>query len=993
MDWNVRKLCIAIVSCLISLAYSVTDPNDLKILNDFRKGLENPELLTWPANGNDPCGPPSWPHVFCSGGRVTQIQVRGLGLKGPLPQNLNQLTKLQNLGLQKNEFNGKLPTFSALSELQYAYLDFNDFDTIPSDFFHGLTSVRVLALDYNPFNATTGWSIPDELQDSVQLTNFSCSNCNVIGPLPDFFGKLPSLTSLRLSYNRLSGAIPASFRDSMLQILWLNDQDGGGMTGPIDVIGSMVSLTQVWLHGNQFTGSIPENIGGLISLRELNLNGNQLVGLIPQSLANMNLQMLNLNNNLLMGPIPKFKAANVTYSSNSFCQPDPGQQCSPQVNALLDFLGAVTYPLNLDSMWTGNDPCIEPWLGLSCNPKGEVSIINLQKLKLNGTLSPSIANLESLVEIHLGGNNLNGPIPSNLTQLKSLRLMDLSGNNFKPPLPKFRDGVKVVTDGNPLLIANQTKGPPPISSPLPPSPISSPLLPSPISSPSPPSPTIIPSPSSQSPSNGSSSDSAQSPSSKSPPTSPKGPKSSSPSSIQEQSESKNSKKFKVVFIVATAAVFSILVILLSIYCFKKRKHSVKAPSAIVFHPRDPSDTDNMVKIAVSNNTPGSLLTQTGKSSENRNSNGLENSHVIEDGNVVISVQVLRKVTNNFAPENELGRGGFGAVYRGELEDGTKIAVKRMEAGVISNKALDEFQAEIAVLSKVRHRHLVSLLGYSIEGNERLLVYEYLPQGALSMHLFHWKSLNLEPLSWTRRLNIALDVARGMEYLHTLAHQSFIHRDLKSSNILLDDDFRAKVSDFGLVKLAPDGEKSVATRLAGTFGYLAPEYAVTGKITTKADVFSYGVVLMELLTGLVALDEHRSEESRYLAEWFWQIKSNKEKLNAAVDPTLDAKEEIFDSIRTIAELAGHCTARDPNHRPDMGHVVNVLAPLVEKWKPFDEETEEYAGIDYTLPLPQMLKGWQEAESKDFSGASLQDSNGSIPARPAGFAESFTSADAR
>ena len=159
-----------------------------------------------------------------------------------------------------------------------------------------------------------------------------------------------------------------------------------------------------------------------------------------------------------------------------------------------------------------------------------------------------------------------------------------------------------------------------------------------------------------------------------------------------------------------------------------------------------------------------------------------------------------------------------------MEDGTKIAVKRMESGVITSKALDEFQSEIAVLSKVRHRHLVSLLGYSVEGKERILVYEYMPQGALSMHLFHWKSLQLEPLSWKRRLNIALDVARGMEYLHSLAHQIFIHRDLKSSNILLGDDFRAKVSDFGLVKLAPDGKKSVVTRLAGTFGYLAPEYA-------------------------------------------------------------------------------------------------------------------------------------------------------------------------
>ncbi|GMP91962.1 hypothetical protein CsSME_00042410 [Camellia sinensis var. sinensis] len=945
-------LCIAIVLYLISVAFSTTEPNDAKVLSDFRKGLQNPELLKWPNNGNDPCGPPAWPHVFCSNGRVTQIQVANLGLNGTLPQNFNQLTKLYNLGLQKNNFTGNLPTFSGLSELQFAYVDFNEFDSIPTDFFHGLSSVRVLALDFNPFNATTGWSIPDELQNSVQLTNFSCSSCNIVGTLPDFFGKFSSLSSLRLSYNRLSGVIPASFHDSMLQILWLNDQDGGGMTGSIDVIASMVSLTQVWLHGNQFTGSIPDDIGALTSLKELNLNRNLLVGLIPQSMVTMDLQLLNLNNNMLMGPIPKFRSGNVTFSSNSFCQTSPGLQCAPQVNALLDFLHALNYPSNLASQWSGNDPCKGPWLGLSCNPEGVVSIVNLQKQRLNGTLSPSLANLSSLIEVHLGGNNISGQVPTNLTELRSLRLLDISGNNFQPPLPNFTDSVKVITDGNPLLVANRAEGPP--------------------------SPISIPSPYSQSPSNNSLPRTSQSPSSNGPPSSSK-PKPG------------NYKRSKVIAIVAAASgstIMFLLLVIFSLYNVKKRKNNVATtPSAIVVHPRDPSDPDNVVKIAVSNNTSRSL------ESECPIGTRVENAHVIETGNLIISVQVLRKVTNNFAPENELGRGGFGAVYKGELEDGTKIAVKRMEAGVISSQGLDEFRAEIAVLSMVRHRHLVSLLGYSIQGNERLLVYEYMPQGALSRHLFRWESLNLEPLSWTRRLNIALDVARGMEYLHTLAHQSFIHRDLKSSNILLGDDFRAKVSDFGLVKLAPDREKSVATRLAGTFGYLAPEYAVTGKITTKADVFSYGVVLMELLTGLVALDEQRSEENRYLAEWFWQIKANREKLISAIDPSLEAKEEIFDSIYAIAELAGHCTARDPNHRPDMGHAVNMLAPLVEKWKPFNGETEEYSGIDYNLPLPEMLKGWQEAETKNFSSTSLEDSKGSIPARPAGFAESFTSADAR
>lgn len=796
-----KRLCISLILCLLTVGVviGVTDPNDLKVVNDFRRGLKNPELLKWPNDGDDPCGPPSWPHVFCSGDRVSQIQVRGLGLEGPLPQNFNQLSKLANVGLQGNLFNGKLPTFSGLSELEFAYLDNNIFDTIPHDFFDGLSSLRVLALDYNSFNESTGWTLPDELQKSVLLTNLSLVHCNLAGPIPEFLGTLPSLTVLKLSYNRLTGKIPASFGASLVQILWLNDQDGGGMSGPIDVIASMTLLTHAWLHGNQFTGTIPEKIGDLSSLKELNLNGNKLVGQIPLSLADMELEKLDLSNNLLMGPIPKFKAGNVTHAFNYFCQPDPGLQCAPEVTALLDFLHDVNYPVSLASEWSGNEPCKGPWLGLSCNPKFGVSVINLRGRNLTGILSPSVAKLASLMEIRLAGNHIHGTIPKNFTELKSLRLLDLSGNNFQPPLPNFHDSVKVITMGNTLFVANQST-PPAV-------PVGSPTINS-----------------TQSPPSNVSSGTEQSPPSTASP-SPMSP--SNPSStVQVEPHNKSSKSFNPVIVVTGTSVAVVLVLLLvsvCVYFNMNRKGISEAPSSIVIHPRDSSDPGNMVKIAVSNNTTGSSISQT-ESSSVSNSTGTENSHLIESGNLLISVQVLRKATKNFAPENVLGKGGFGTVYKGELEDGTKVAVKRMESGAISSKALEEFQAEIVVLSKVRHRHLVSLLGHSIEDSEKLLVYEFMPKGALSSHLFHWKKLNLEPLSWRKRLTIALDVARGMEYLHNLAHQTFIHRDLKSSNILLGDDFRAKVSDFGLVKLAPDGERSVATKLAGTFGYLAPEYA-------------------------------------------------------------------------------------------------------------------------------------------------------------------------
>uniref|UniRef100_A0A2N9HQ41 Protein kinase domain-containing protein n=1 Tax=Fagus sylvatica TaxID=28930 RepID=A0A2N9HQ41_FAGSY len=298
-------------------------------------------------------------------------------------------------------------------------------------------------------------------------------------------------------------------------------------------------------------------------------------------------------------------------------------------------------------------------------------------------------------------------------------------------------------------------------------------------------------------------------------------------------------------------------------------------------------------------------------------NGKEVVKNIGGSNVVISIQVLRQVTNNFSEDNILGRGGFGVVYKGELRDGTKIAVKRMKSVAVSSKGMKEFQAEIAVLTKVRHRRLVTLLGYCINDNERLLVFEYMPQGTLTQHLFHWGENGCSPLTWKERITIALDVARGVEYLHGLAQQSFIHRDLKPSNILLGNDMRAKVADFGLVK-----------NVMGT----------TGRVTTKVDVYAFGVVLMELITGRKALDDTISDERSHLVTWFCQILINKENIPNSIDQTLNPDKETMESIYKVVELAGHCTTREPYQRPDMGHVVNILSPLVEQWKPTCHEEE-------------------------------------------------------
>lgn len=766
---------------LLHVSDAAINPGDLSVLHDLRRSLTNADaVLGWgDPNAADPCA--AWPHISCDrAGRVNNIDLKNAGLSGTLPSTFAALDALQDLSLQNNNLSGDLPSFRGMASLRHAFLNNNSFRSIPADFFSGLTSLLVISLDQNPLNVSSGgWTIPADVAAAQQLRSLSLNGCNLTGAIPDFLGAMNSLQELKLAYNALSGPIPSTFNASGLQTLWLNNQHGvPKLSGTLDLIATMPNLEQAWLHGNDFSGPIPDSIADCKRLSDLCLNSNQLVGLVPPALESMaGLKSVQLDNNNLLGPVPAIKAPKYTYSQNGFCADKPGVACSPQVMALLHFLAEVDYPKRLVASWSGNNSCVD-WLGISC-VAGNVTMLNLPEYGLNGTISDSLGNLSELSDINLIGNNLTGHVPDSLTSLRLLQKLDLSGNDLTGPLPTFSPSVKVNVTGN--LNFNGT---------------------APGSAPSKDTP---------------------------------GSSSSRAPTLPGQGVLPENKKKRSAVVLATTIPVAVNVVALASVCavliFRKKRGSVPPNAAsVVVHPRENSDPDNLVKIVMVDNDGNSSSTQGNTLSGS--SSRASDVHMIDTGNFVIAVQVLRGATKNFTQDNVLGRGGFGVVYKGELHDGTMIAVKRMEAAVISNKALDEFQAEIAILTKVRHRNLVSILGYSIEGNERLLVYEYMSNGALSKHLFQWKQFELEPLSWKKRLNIALDVARGMEYLHNLAHQCYIHRDLKSANILLGDDFRAKVSDFGLVKHAPDGNFSVATRLAGTFGYLAPEYAGKNRFLWK-----------------------------------------------------------------------------------------------------------------------------------------------------------------
>ncbi|XP_048440683.1 proline-rich receptor-like protein kinase PERK9 [Pyrus x bretschneideri] len=281
---------------------------------------------------------------------------------------------------------------------------------------------------------------------------------------------------------------------------------------------------------------------------------------------------------------------------------------------------------------------------------------------------------------------------------------------------------------------------------------------------------------------------------------------------------------------------------------------------------------------------------------------------------------LAKATNDFSSQNLLGEGGFGCVYKGCLPDGRDVAVKQLKIG--GSQGEREFKAEVETISRIHHRHLVSMVGYCISDNRRLLVYEYVANNTLYFHL-HGEGRPV--LEWATRVKVAAGAARGIAYLHEDCHPRIIHRDIKSSNILLDNNFEARVSDFGLAKLALDSNTHISTRVMGTFGYVAPEYASSGKLTDKSDVYSYGVVLLELITGRKPVDPSQPLGDESLVEWARPLLSyalDNEDFDGVVDPRLEKNYVDTEMFRMI-EIAAACVRHSSAKRPRMGQVVRVF----------------------------------------------------------------------
>ncbi|XP_008789301.2 receptor protein kinase TMK1-like [Phoenix dactylifera] len=848
-------------------------------------------------------------------------------------------------------------------------------------------------------------------------------NRGLSGVLPPDIRNLTALTRLELMSNRLSGPIPSLTGLATLETLFLANNNFSSIPG--DFFSGLYSLTNVYLDNNPFAGwSIPPSLRDASGLLNFSANIANLTGTIPDFLADgfPSFYHLALAYNYLEGPLP---------------------------SAFSGF--------SLSSLWLNNQKG-------SRRLSGSIDVIrnmtNLKRLQLQSNSFsgpiPDLSRLENLHDLNLRDNKLTGPVPSSLTSLKSLENVILTNNLLQGPVPVFPKTMKKVdldprterfcvdevgvdcdprvnvllsiaeSFGYPIYLADNWRGNDPCQGFT----------------------GITCDPSGNITLvvlqnlglNGTISQGFQ--------LLPKLQKlllsgnnltGTIPSELtnlkylQVLDVSRNAlwgnvprfggnvsvntdgnpdigrdgppppnsgyaddggrKKSTAVMVGSIVAVlYGVLLagILLGFcYCKRRKQSKLQRANNIVIHHQHSGSDMKLLKATIASN----------ESSANR-LKSIE-PDIAEPGSMAVSMQLLREVTNNFSEDNILGCGGFGTVYKGELHDGSMIAVKRMETRATGSKGLHQFKSEISVLTNVRHRHLVSLLGYCLEENERILIYEYMSQGELSRHLFDWMKAGLKPLEWKRRLTIALDVARGVEYLHNLANRCFIHRDLKPSNILLGDNMRAKVADFGLVRLVQEGNQSIETRLAGTFGYLDPEYAVMGRLTTKADVFSFGVILMELITGRKAIDRDLPEESMHLVTWFRRMHLDEETFEKTVDPNIIFDEETFKSIKTVADLSCYCTVRDPYRRPDMGYAVNVLSSLAGIWKPTDVELEDGYGIGLEVRSPQVFRKWLEStDGSQMDGTasssyipSTDTYQGSIHTRSPDFTESFTSVDSR
>lgn len=853
-------------------------------------------------------------------------------LHGSLTEHLKNCTQLQYLDLGFNLFTGQVPDLSTLSELKLLSLNASGFSgQFPWKSLENLTKLEFLSLGDNPFHTTT--SFPIEVLNLDKLYWLYLTNCSLMGQIPAGISNLTHLQNIELSYNELSGDIPASI--AKLQNLTQLEIYSNKLTGKLPVgFGNLTSLVNldlstnflegdlselrflrrlasIQLFENRFSGIIPAEFGDeLKDLVNLSLYTNNLTGPLPQKLGSWtDFNYIDVAENSLSGPIPpdmckNGKMTDLLILQNNFTGSIPANygNCSSLVrlrvsNNLLSgivpqeiwglrnltiidlasnqFQGPVSSSIgsakSLAQLFIANNQFSSD-LPATISKASNLHEIELSSNKFSGEIPSTIGDLKYLNSLHLEDNMFSGSIPSSLTSCSSLSDINLAGNALSGGIPV---NIGSLSNLNSLNLSNNQ-----LSGEIPSSMSSMRLSLFDLSN----NLLIGRIPESLEP--------YKSSFSGNPGLCSQNIKNFRPCS--SDSGGNSNSELRIVMTCLVAGV-SVLIVLLSCLIFTKLRKK---------------NQDRPIKQDSWDLKPYRALTFTEQ-------------------------EIVKAIKH----ENLIGKGGSGNVYKVVLNNGQILAAKHIwksdsddpRATKSSTSMLKltkvrspEYDAEVATLSAVRHVNVVKLY-CSITGEDSdVLVYEYMCNGSLWDRMHTWQKMEM---GWDTRYEIAVGSARGLEYLHHGCDRPVIHRDVKSSNILLDEDLKPKIADFGLAKTARAvGGWDSTHVIAGTHGYIAPEYAYTSKVNEKSDVYSFGVVLLELVTGKRPM-EPEFGENKDIVYWVCNKMWSKENIHDLVDKSISMN--LKEDAMKVLKIGIHCTAKIPALRPSMRTVVQML----EEAKPF------------------------------------------------------------
>ncbi|KAG2249000.1 hypothetical protein Bca4012_087668 [Brassica carinata] len=674
------------------------------------------------------------------------------------------------------------------------------------------------------------------------------------------------------------------------------------------------------------------------------------------------------------------------------CVTDPSD-----VQALQVLYTSLNSPSQLTNWNNGGGPCGESWKGVTCEGSAVVSIdisnlgvsgtlgyllsdlmslrkldisgnsihdtlpyqlppnltsLNLARNNLSGNLPYSISAMGSLSYMNVSGNSLSMSVGDIFASLKSLSTLDLSHNNFSGDLPS---SLSTLSQLSVIYVQNnQLTGTIDVLSGLPLTTLNvannhfNGSIPKELSS----IKTLI--------YDGNSFDNApaspqpERPDKKSKPSSGSKKPKNTPDGKQKSSESSDKGGLSggvvtgIVFGSLFVAGIIALVLYLCLHKKKKRKvgesttrasHRTSLPLSVI-----PEVQEQRVKTVAdlkSSSSPPDKVTV-----DNVMKNGSltrMRSPITASQYTVSSLQVA---TNSFSQENIIGEGSLGRVYRAEFPNGKVMAVKKIDNAALSLQEEDCFLEAVSNMSRLRHPNIVPLGGYCTEHGQRLLVYEYVGNGNLDdmLHLNDDRSL---ALTWNARVKVALGTAKALEYLHEVCLPSIVHRNFKSANILLDEELNPHLSDCGLAALNPNTERQVSTQVVGSFGYSAPEFALSGIYTVKSDVYTFGVVMLELLTGRKPLDSSRTRAEQSLVRWATPQLHDIDALSKMVDPSLNGMYPAK-SLSRFADIIALCIQPEPEFRPPMSEVVQQLVRLVQRASVVKRRSSDDTGFSYRTP---------------------------------------------